>query len=205
MEEFLRSVLEGFKEQSQLELAAVLFGVGYIALAAQEKVLCWYSAMIGNILFILVFLEADLYTKVGLRGYYLLMAFYGLYHWKKGGKGKKEEAPIGRFPLSGHLIAILSCSLLSIGIAYYLDRHSDAAMPYLDTSTTVFALITTWMVARKLLENWYYWIVIDGASIYLYSSKELYATTFLFILFTLMAFWGAYHWTRRYKQEQAMT
>ncbi len=176
--------------------------MAYIALAANERILCWYAAMIGNVLFIVLFLDASLYTKVLLRAYYLVMAFYGVYQWKRGSFHGKKGLPIRTLPLSYHLIAILGCLGIGLGTGLYLESATDAAMPYLDATTTVFSLFTTWMVARKYLENWLYWIAIDGASIYLYASQGLGQTALLYGVFTAMAIWGVFNWRRHYRQQQ---
>ncbi len=198
MEEILRSILEGIKGYSPLEGIAVLSGLAYIGLATRENVLCWYAAMLGNILFIGIFVDAALYTKVPLRAYYLVMAFYGLYEWKKGGE-KGSPVPIRTLPFSYHAVGIAICTTLALGVAYFLSRWTNASMPYLDSLTTIFSLFTTWMVARKYLENWGYWIAIDGASIYLYASQELYQTAFLYVIFTIMAIVGLRNWGKRYR------
>lgn len=90
------------------------------------------------------------------------------------------------------------CALVGILAAKTLSTYTEASMPYLDALTTSFSIFTTLMVARKYLENWFYWIAIDGVSIYLYASQELYLTMGLFVIFTIMAIAGAWNWTRRY-------
>lgn len=204
MEEVLRSILDGIKGYSLVEGIAVLSGIAYIGLATRENILCWYAAMLGNILFITIFLDAALYTKVPLRAYYLVMAFYGLYEWQKGGKSSRP-IPIRTLHPLYHAVGIASCAIAGLGLAYILALQTDASMPYLDSLTTVFSLFTTWMVARKYLENWIYWIVIDGASIYLYASQELFQTAFLYLIFTSMAVYGTWSWAKRYQEKSAST
>lgn len=200
MEEILHHIIEGIKGYSLLEGIAVLSGLAYIGLATRESILCWYAAMLGNVLFIIIFFDAALYTKVPLRAYYLLMAFYGLYEWKKGAE-EGAPAPIRTLRPSYHALGIVTCTIAGTVLAFSLARWTDASMPYLDSLTTVFSLFTTWMVARKYLENWIYWIAIDGVSIYLYASQELYQTAFLYIIFTIMAIIGIWNWGRRYQKE----
>lgn len=200
MEEFINGIIEGIRGMDPIEGIAVLGGLAYIAFATRESILCWYAAMVSNLLFIGIFFDAGLFTKVPLRAYYLLMAFYGLYEWRRGGKGA-NKAPIRTLHLPYHLIGIGSSLILGLGVAYFLSSWEEASMPYLDATTTALSVFTTWMVARKYLENWFYWIAIDGASIYLYASQELYLTSFLFTVFTAMAIAGAWNWTRNYRAQ----
>lgn len=204
MEEFFRGIVEGIRDMAPIEGIAVLAGIAYIAFAAKGSILCWYAAMISNLLFIGIFFDAALYTKVPLRAYYLIMAFYGLYEWRKGGKGG-TGAPIRTLPLPHHLIGIATCAVIGLVLANFLTGWTDASMPYLDALTTLFSVFTTWMVARKYLENWFYWIVIDSASIYLYASQELYMTSFLYGLFTAMAILGAWNWSKQYTAQRQGT
>ncbi len=193
MEELIRIITEEAAKTSFLEWVAFLSSLLYIGLASKENALCWYPAMLASTLFLILFLQTGLYMKVPLRAYYLVMAFYGLYEWRKGGKGG-DPLPIQLLPVFYHILGISACSILGIGAGYLLASFTEATLPYLDSLTTVFSLFTTFLMARKYLANWYYWIVIDGVSIYLYGSQGLYLTALLFLLFTGLAVWGSIEW-----------
>ena len=202
MEDLFRTIAAEAARTPLLEWVAVCSSLLYIGLATRENSLCWYPAMLASICFGVLLFQADLYMKVPLRGYYLVMAFYGLYEWRKGGKGG-TPLPIRTLPPRYHLLGIAFFTMIGLLFAYGFSRWTDASMPYLDGLTTVFSLFTTWLVARKYLENWLYWIVIDGASIQLYASQDLYLTALLYLLFTLMAIYGAIDWGKRYLREKA--
>ena len=91
---------------------------------------------------------------------------------------------------------------LSLASGYLLDKNTQAEWVYLDSFTTWGAVITTYMVTRKVLENWIYWIVIDGASVYLYIDRELYLTALLFVLYVVLVVIGFFQWNAIYKREQ---
>ena len=84
-----------------------------------------------------------------------------------------------------------------------MTNYTHADFAYLDSFTTCFAVVTTYLVAKKILENWLYWIVIDAASMYLYYEKGYYPTLALFVFYTLMAGWGFKTWYEEYEQSQA--
>ncbi|NND37734.1 MAG: nicotinamide mononucleotide transporter, partial [Gammaproteobacteria bacterium] len=92
--------------------------------------------------------------------------------------------------------AITTILALAFVTGTAFDRYSDAALPYLDSFTTWGAIVTTWMVARKILENWIYWFVIDSVSIYLYVNRELHLTALLFVLYLVLIVFGYVAWRK---------
>ena len=115
----------------------------------------------------------------------------------------QEPLPISRWSASANVTAILAVCALSLLTGFALQQHTEAASPFLDSFTTWGAVLTTWMVARKLLENWLYWIVIDSVSIYLYISRDLDMTAALFAAYTLIAVFGYRQWLARYRSQSA--
>src|SRR5690606_33697693 len=158
---------------SPLELVAVLLAVVYLVLVIRENPWCWPAAFGSTLLSIVVFVEAKLYMESALQVFYAAMAVYGGWQWMRGGD-RGEGVAIGVWPLHRHALAIAAILGLSWAFGALLTARTDAALPYLDSFTTVAALVTTYMVAKKILENWIYWLVIDSVSVYLYMSRELY-------------------------------
>jgi len=83
---------------------------------------------------------------------------------------------------------------------YLLSSKTDAAFPYIDSLTTWAAIWATFLVARKVLENWWYWLAIDSASVFIYWSRDLELTSLLFVLYVIMIPFGIVSWTRSYKE-----
>ncbi len=92
--------------------------------------------------------------------------------------------------------------LLSSGSGYLLEKNTAAALPYLDSFTTWGALLTTWMVAKRVLENWLYWVVVDSAAIILYLDRELYLTALLMAVYVVLVIIGWFQWLPLYRQQQ---
>ena len=183
------------------EALAVIFGLAYLILATRENILCWYAALIGTAISIYVFWDASLLMESALQVYYIVMAVYGWYQWRPGSKDD-EPLPIALWRPEIHLAAIGSILLISAASGYLLARNTEAAWPYLDSFTTWASVLTTYMVAKKILENWIYWLVVDSLSIFLYMERGLYLYSLLFVLYIIIAVFGFLQWKRRYAQQQ---
>ena len=185
-------------QMSAVEVAAVLLGIAYLLLAMRESLWCWYAAFLSTSLFLYLFWQVGLVMESALQVYYLAMAVYGWWHWRHGGKDT-GTLDISSWGLRQHLAAVAGVSIATLASGYLLSQHTQAALPYLDSFTTWGSILTTWMVARKILENWLYWLVIDGASIYLYIDRELYLTALLFVAYLVIVIFGYLRWLRHYR------
>ena len=178
---------------SSIESVAVLFSIIYVVLASKENAWCWTFAAISVTLYIYICLNAQLYAETGLQAFYLCMAAYGYYNWNKSNR----ELEIKEWSITKHLLLILFGGVFTFLIGFYLASYTNAKMPILDSFTTVFSIIATYMITKKILENWLYWLVIDLISIYLYFSRDLHLTCLLFILYTIIAIFGYFAWLRK--------
>ena len=185
-------------QMSAIEVAAVLLGIAYLLMAMRESLWCWYAAFLSTSLFLYLFWQVGLVMESALQIYYLAMAVYGWWHWRHGGKDT-GALDISSWGPRQHLAAVAGVSIATLASGYLLSQHTQAALPYLDSFTTWGSILTTWMVARKILENWLYWLVIDGASIYLYIDRELYLTALLFVAYLVIVIFGYLRWLRHYR------
>ena len=135
--------------------------------------------------------------------YYMAMAVYGWYQWKYGGAAQTDTngkgVAIASLSRAEHLTIIIAIAVLSLMSGYLLSAYSQAAWPYVDSFTTWGSVITTYLVARKFLENWLYWIVIDAVSIPLYVDRGLNLTALLFAIYVLIAIAGYVSWRNHYR------
>lgn len=195
MNEFINGFMEALINISPWEAIAVLLAVAYLLLAMRQSLWCWPAAFISTLIYTLLFFDAALLMDSVLNAYYLIMAVYGWYSWKYGNKNK-DELDVSSWGMMRNIQIILLLALLSIGFGYVMDNYTRADFAYLDSATTVFAVFATYMLAKKILENWLYWIVIDGVSIYIYIQKAFYLTAGLFIFYTILAFFGYLQWKK---------
>jgi nicotinamide mononucleotide transporter len=190
------------QQLSPLEAAGVLFSVLYLVLAIRESLWCWPAAFISSVLTIVVMFGARLYSESALNVFYAAMAVYGWYQWRYGGaKTGRHELPISVWALKTHMVAIGGSVALSAVIGWLMSRYTNAAFPYFDTFVTVSSVVTTYMVARKILENWLYWLVIDSLSIYLYWQRELDLYVGLFALYLALVVVGWIRWRRDWRAQ----
>jgi len=176
-----------------IEIIAVFFAILYVILAAKENIWCWLAAAISVILYIYICYTAKLYPETGLQIFYLIMAIYGYTQWKK----PKKKISIISWPLKKHILIIVFSTILSLTLGYYFDNFTEFKLPYLDSATTIFSLFATFMVTKKILENWLYWIIIDIASIYLYYSRDLTLSAGLFAFYVVLATIGFIQWKKK--------
>lgn len=196
------NIFQALAAMSLWEVAAVGFGLAYLVLAMRQNSWCWYAAFIGTAISIGVFWNVNLLMESALNVYYLIMAIYGWWAWRYGLEAK--PLPIQRFGIKQHSITIGGVILLSLASGYWLENNTQAALPYLDSFTTWGAVVTTWMVARKVLDNWAYWLVVDAAAAYMYILKDLYLFAGLMLVYLVMVIFGWLHWMQDFQKQQAL-
>jgi len=185
-----------------LEAVAVLLAAAYLLLAIRENIWCWLCAAISTACYIALFIDAKLYMESLLNVFYFAMAVYGWLAWRNGGR-ERPALPVRRWPLGWHVAANAAVVALAGASGFWLAAHSDAAFPYIDSWTTYAAIWATFLVARKVLENWWYWFVIDAISVLLYWQRDLPLTTLLFVAYLLLIPVGLARWTRSWRAQPA--
>lgn len=198
----MQHIAEAIAAMSAVEIAATLFAIAYLLLVIRENVWCWPAALVSVVLSLVVFYEAKLYMESALQFFYGGMAIFGWYQWRYGGK-RGEGVAIQVWGWRRHVLAITGILVTSALFGALLRDNTDAAFPFLDSFTTIAAVFTTYMVAKKVLENWVYWFVIDGISVYLYGSRGLFLFAALFIGYLVLVVIGFRAWTRQWHSERA--
>jgi nicotinamide mononucleotide transporter len=195
-----------FIQERPLEAASVVFSVLYLTLAIRESLWCWPAAFLSSVLTLAVVLGVRLYSEVVLNVYYAAMAVYGWYQWHYGGRMRgAAQLPISTWPLKMHALAIGGSLALSAAVGWIMSRYTQAAFPYLDAFVTVSSVVTTYLVARKILENWLYWLVVDSLALYVYWQRELYFFVALFALYLVLVVIGLVRWHRDWRAQTAVT
>ncbi len=180
---------------STLEVTAVVAAILYLLLAIRQHIACWVFALLSTAIYIYLFAEARLYMEAVLNSFYFVMAVYGWVSWRHGGD---NDLPVTSLGLSFHATAIGCIVLVATANGWLLQHFTDAVFPYIDSLTTWAAIFSTWLVARKKLENWWYWLVIDVVSIAIYWSRGLELTALLFVLYVVMIPFGYLSWRKSY-------
>ncbi len=189
-----------------IEVLGALAGLIYLYFSINQIIWLWPFGLVTSGLYIYVFYHSGLFADMGLQVYYLLISLYGWHHWLTGGKNKinvehKRELPVSSLrPLSiGILIMITASMTVLLGVL--LSEIKNSSIPYWDAFTTSGSVVATWMLARKYIENWIFWIIIDFVAMGTYIYKGLYPTVILFFVYTLMAFIGYREWKKDLETE----
>ena len=175
------------------EITAVVFAILYLALAIKQNILCWTAWILSSCLYTFVMYSAGLYMEALLQIFYVGMGIYGWHQWLNR-NSSKQELSISTWQPAKHASAVTLIFVLAYVSGLLLEKYTAAALPFLDAFTTWGAIVTTYMVANKVIENWIYWFVIDSISIYLFISRGLYFTAFLFIIYLFMIVVGYRTW-----------
>lgn len=176
----------------------MILAIAYILLAIKQSLWCWPAAFFSTLIYSILFFDVSLLMDSALNIYYLIMAVYGWYSWKYGGKLQKEELELNTYGLIKNIKIIIILGFISLGFGYIMENYTNADFAYVDSFTTIFAIFATYMLAKKVLENWIYWIIIDTISIYIYIQKGLNLTAILFVIYTILAFIAYKNWKKEY-------
>jgi nicotinamide mononucleotide transporter len=177
---------------ASLEFWAVLLALAYLLLAIRQNSWCWPAAFAGASLYLVVMFEAGLYVQALLQLFYAAMAVYGWRQWRGGNNGGPLR--VVSWQARDHVRPLLFIGAAGALTGGVLSLYTDAAAPWLDAFTGWAAVVTTWMVARKVLQNWHYWFVIDTVLVFLYISQGLWLTAALFVLYLVLVVVGYRQW-----------
>ena len=180
-----------------LEIIGTIIGLIYLWLEYRASIYLWIAGIVMPAVYVFVYYEAGLYADFGINIYYLLAAAYGWAVWKHGKhKERNTELPISTLPLKYLPTLAVVLVVAFVAIAWVLIRFTDSTVPWLDSFTTALSIIGMWMLARKYVEQWWAWILVDVVCCGLYIYKDLYFTSVLYGLYAIIAIFGYFKWKR---------
>jgi nicotinamide mononucleotide transporter len=184
--------------ENYIELIGAIAGLVYLYFSIKQNILLWPLGIITSAIYVYVFFVTKFYADMGLQVYYLVISIYGWYTWSRGKylEKDKKELPVTQLRVRSWPVVILVTAFLTVGISFILIRYTDSELPYWDAFTTAASIVATWMLARKIIDHWIFWIIIDAVSAGLYTYKELYPTVGLFVVYTVMAVIGYRTWRK---------
>ncbi|MRT91387.1 nicotinamide riboside transporter PnuC [Ancylomarina sp. 16SWW S1-10-2] len=179
-----------------IEIIGTLSGFIYLYFEIKQSKWLWPVGLFSALLYIYVFFVAKFYADMGLQFYYVFISIYGWIYWSKSTSQDKVELIVSRIRVPLFFKLLLASSFIYIAISYVLVNYTDSPLPYWDSFTTALSIVATWMLARKILEQWLVWVLVDAVSMCLYLYKELYPTAVLFAVFTVLALYGYFQWKK---------
>jgi nicotinamide mononucleotide transporter len=195
-----KTIIDSLLALSDWEVLASLLGIGYVLLAARESQCCWPLAFVSTLIYTWLFWDGQLPMQALLNFYYMGMAVYGYLLWRKHGN-TEDNLSISRFSWLQQAVFMLVGAGLTFVVASFLESSHASQSPYLDAGVTVFSVLNTFLMTRKILQNWLYWIVIDVAAIVLYAQTGYYATIVMFSVYLVLAVAGYMSWKKIHCQQ----
>ena len=195
MQEITKYITENY-----LEVIAAIFGLIYVLLAARQNFFCWMAGIANVLIFAWIFFNNKIYANMSLQIIYLIISIYGLYVWMS--KKPNVKVKISKMDNSYRLLMVVFISILT-AISYLILSNTNSTTLFVDSFTAAAGLIATWMQARKYIENWLIFIPTDIILTIMFYTQELYVTSALFAIDTLIAIGAYFNWLKMYKKEQA--
>jgi nicotinamide mononucleotide transporter len=188
------SAAAGFLAQNWQELAGFLTGALCVWLLVKQNIWNWPTGIVNNIFYIIIFYKSGLYADAGVQFVYIAVAIFGWWNWLHGGlqHGELKVSPAS----TGSLLGYVGIAAAATGVLYAVLRQTPSTVPLADGLTSALFLTAQYMMSRKVVQNWWFWIVGDVLVIGLYIYKHLYLTSVLYVVFLAMSIAGLVEWQR---------
>jgi len=178
-----------------VEAVAVVFGFLAVWLTVRQHIACWPAGLVQVTLYVVIFYDARLYSDLILHVIYIGVQAYGWHHWLHGGRDD-GELRVTSLTRGAVLAWAAVCMVGTVAWGSMMATWTDASFPYGDAFTTVTSLVAMWLQARKRIETWIFWIVVDVVAIVIYLAKGLYLTSGLYLAFLVLCVMGLAAWRK---------
>ena len=180
-----------------IEIFGLAVGLAYLYFEYHANRLVWLMSVIMPMFSLWVYYRAGLYADFGINIYYLVIAVYGYVCWSFNLKKKEpHRLPISHMPGRCYVPALLAFGAIFVGLAYVLDNYTNRTVPWYDAFTTALSIVGLWMLARKYVEQWLAWFVVDAVCVWLYYYKGIPFYSVLYAVYTVIALFGYRKWRR---------
>ena len=196
-----------------IEIFGAVTGIIYVFLEIRQTIWLWPVGIITSAVYILIFFESKFYADMSLQVYYLVISVLGWYWWKRGAGQKNKEGEekerqrdtetlqVTRIDLKKSVVLAIVFVVLYAVMRIVLTRFTDSPVPEWDSFITSLSIVATWMLARKIYEHWYLWIVVNFVSVALFLVKGLYPTVILYAFYGIMSFVGLSSWEKTIRND----
>ncbi|MCS6929140.1 MAG: nicotinamide riboside transporter PnuC [Saprospiraceae bacterium] len=193
-------LIEGLRQTSALEFIAVIFGIASVLFSRKEHIWVYPTGLVNTVLYIYLSIVSGLYAEASVNTYYTVMGIVGWIHWSRKRSDGRPRLVITTSDTRDWAIALLFFAAWWICLYYILDTWTDSTVPAADGFAAATAYTGMWLMTRKKLENWLWWMVTNLAAIPLYFVKGLVFTSFQYFIFFVLAIAGYVEWRRRIEQ-----
>ncbi len=203
LSEIYRQFILDMQHTTLLEYIAVLFGIASVWYSRKENILVYPVGLVNTIIYVYISIKGSLLGEASVNFYYTVMSIYGWILWAKKNKEQERIVLITRSDAKEWLRQILFFAVFYVTIFYsltYLKKDfARGVIPWADAFASATAFTAMWLMARKKVESWYWWIATNIASIPLYFVKHYVFTSIYYVILLIMAFWGLNEWIKRAK------
>ncbi len=180
-----------------IEIVATTFSLIYLFLLMKENIWCWFFAIISAVLSVYALANVKLYSEAFLYFTFIPFSIYGWYKWSNN-TSTNTALTVKKLPLKSHVLWIMVGFILAFLLGYIFKTYTDAEKSFIDSNTTIFSFIASYLEAHKYLYTWVYWIIINGVSIWLYGTQGLSIFPGLMVIYFVMSWVGLWKWRESY-------
>ena len=203
MERIFETIWTYAVQINALEAAGLIFGLLAVWLLIKQNIWTWPAGIIYVLISFVIFYQVKLYADLALHVVFLALNVYGWYYWIYGKKDREEELSVTRAQPKTLVVLVVLSALGIAAMGTLFLRYTDAAVPYWDSTTTVLSLVGMWLTAKKKIENWHFWFVVDVLATGIYVYKGIYFYALLYLVYVGMAVAGYRAWRKDLYEEDA--
>lgn len=188
--------------ENWLEIVGTIIGFIYLWQEVKASIWLWLTGIVMPAIYTVVFYKSGLYADFGIQIYYIVAAIYGFLFWKFGKKNQDgDQLRIVHTTAKQAAVLCAITAVLFLPIYWILTIYTDSNVPFFDSTTTAMSIVALWMLAKKHVEQWVAWIIIDALSSGLYFYKGIYFTAVLYAVYTVVAVYGYKKWNIMERQQ----
>ena len=185
---------------NRIEITGALLGVLYIFFSVRQNILTWPVGLLSSVFYIFVFLKSGFYAYMSLQVYYVIISIYGWFYWLKGSRDGDDTKKVKKVTNRLTVLLVFIAMILYGTILLILLKFTDSPVPFIDSLISALSIVATWMLSRKILENWLVWIFVDVVSIGLFILRDLWPTAILYMIYAIFAISGFMKWKKTIAQ-----
>ena len=180
-----------------LEITGAIFGLLSVWFAKKDNILVFPTGLVSTFIYAYLLWQWELLGDSMINVYYFVMSIYGWYHWTRK-KGSQVEFPIAVMnnKEKGIAVVLFTATIIFVVLVYFYFNKFTNWYSYIDTFLTAIFFVGMWLMAKRKIENWIFWIIGDFISIPLYFAKGFTFTSLQYLIFTIVAIYGYSEWKK---------
>ena len=182
-----------------LKFCANFLMLSAVILAARNHIFSWVVGIVSCFLYGIMFYENKLYADVTLQVFFVITNAYAWYHWLRGGSNR-TVLPISKLRVKYLVLYGVLAAICTLAYGKMLHTWTDASFPFVDSIILAFSILAHLLLMGRILESWYFWILVDSVAVPLYFAKGLYLTSGVYSLILINAIMGLLRWKKLFRE-----